>query len=210
MPPTRNDSEYEERRQQIIDGALDVFSTKGFEKATNADIAHAAGVRSAGLIYHYFNDKADLLRQVIEQRAPILRLLSHTDDLFQLPPRDALTRFATTFIAAIDNPLAVRLIRVLLGEAVRHSSVANIYNHIGPMRGFAFLIDYLEQQMDAELMRRTDAGAAARCFLGPLITFMFTREVFVLPDSTTLSAATMVTTTVDLFLRGMAAEGVTL
>ena len=37
--PTRNDQEYEKRRQQIIDGALDVFSGKGFEKATNRDIA---------------------------------------------------------------------------------------------------------------------------------------------------------------------------
>jgi len=71
--PRRDDQEFEDRRQQIISGALTVFSEKGFEKATNKDIAQAAGIRSPGLIYHYFKDKGDLLRQVIEQRSPALQ-----------------------------------------------------------------------------------------------------------------------------------------
>lgn len=44
------DEEYERRRQQIIDGALVVFSQKGFDKATNQEIAEAAGIASPGLI----------------------------------------------------------------------------------------------------------------------------------------------------------------
>ena len=32
-----------DRRQQIIEAALKVFSTKGYHKATNKDIAQAAG-----------------------------------------------------------------------------------------------------------------------------------------------------------------------
>ena len=50
--PSRDEQDFEERRQQIIDGALEVFSEKGFEKATNKDIAEAAGIGSPGLIYH--------------------------------------------------------------------------------------------------------------------------------------------------------------
>jgi len=41
------------RRQQIIDGALQVFASK---KATNGILA-ASGIGSPGLIYHYW-DKA--------------------------------------------------------------------------------------------------------------------------------------------------------
>src|SRR5690348_12855530 len=40
-----------ERRRQIIDGALQVFSSRGFAQATNKEIAQAAGIRSPGLIY---------------------------------------------------------------------------------------------------------------------------------------------------------------
>jgi AcrR family transcriptional regulator len=51
MPP-RDEQDYETRRQQIIDGALQVFATKGFERATNKDIALASKIGSPGLIYH--------------------------------------------------------------------------------------------------------------------------------------------------------------
>jgi TetR/AcrR family transcriptional regulator, mexJK operon transcriptional repressor len=57
--------------------------------------------------------------------------------------------------------------------------------------------------MEKGVLRRMDTGAAARCFLGPLIAFVLTREVFPQPDSETLSSETMVKTIVEVFLRGM-------
>ena len=50
MPP-RDEQDYEQRRQQIIDGALEAFSAKGFDGASNKDIAEAAKIGSPGLIY---------------------------------------------------------------------------------------------------------------------------------------------------------------
>ena len=61
--------------------------------------------------------------------------------------------------------------------------------------------------MDLGTLRRTDPGAAARCFLGPLITFVLTREIFPQPDSQTLSPDLMVATTVDISLQGMKNAG---
>jgi AcrR family transcriptional regulator len=87
----RDEQDFESRRQQIIDGALRVFASKGFEKATNKDIAEKSGIGSPGLIYHYFKDKSDLFRQVVEQRLPLLQLLSHSDDIMTKAPYDALT-----------------------------------------------------------------------------------------------------------------------
>ena len=50
----------EERREQIIEAATFVFSRKGFQAATNKEIAAEAGI-APGLIYHYFKDRQDLL-----------------------------------------------------------------------------------------------------------------------------------------------------
>jgi TetR/AcrR family transcriptional regulator, mexJK operon transcriptional repressor len=200
---TRDAQDFESRRQQIIDGALQVFASKGFEKATNKDIAAAASIGSPGLIYHYFKDKSDLFKQVIEQRIPMLQLLSHQEEMMALPPREALTLFASTFLEVVNNPTAVALVRLMLGEAIRRPYVADMINAIGPLRNFAFLTRYLEQQMDAGVLRRTDPGAAARCFVGPLVAFMMTREIFRLPDAETLEAQTMVKTVVEVFLQGM-------
>jgi len=54
----------EERRRQIFSGALLCFEQKGYHETTINDLADAAGV-SSGLIYQYFNDKRDVLFQVI-------------------------------------------------------------------------------------------------------------------------------------------------
>jgi AcrR family transcriptional regulator len=202
--PPRDENDYEHRRQQIIDGALQVFASKGFERATNKEIARAAKVGSPGLIYHYFKDKGDLFQQVVRERAAaLLRLLDHGDELMELPPREVLTRFGSAFVKIAENRTSVAMMKLMLSEAVRHPGVAELFNSIGPGRGFGFLVSYLERQMDAGVLRRMDPGAAARCFVGPILAYVLTREVFVQPDSRTLSPETMIATAVDVFLRGM-------
>lgn len=96
--PRRRPQEYEARRLQIIEGALQVFSTRGFVQATNKDIAAAAGIRSPGLIYHYFKDKADLLRAVAEQHAPPMQVIMRGEEWMALPPAEALTQLGLAYM----------------------------------------------------------------------------------------------------------------
>lgn len=202
MPP-RDEQDYEERRQQIIDGALLVFAEKGFERATNKDIAEAAGINSPGLIYHYFKDKASLLEQAIEQRSQLFRLLANPEHLHDLPPREALTEFARSFLSITENHAAIALFKLMFSEAVRRPHVADVYNRLGPTRGFRLLSSYLARQMELGTVRQTDVGAAARCFVGPLLAYIVTREIFQQPDTATLDIDTMVRTLVDIYLQGM-------
>lgn len=202
MPP-RDEQDFEIRRQQIIDGALHVFASKGFEKATNKDIAVAAGIGSPGLIYHYFKDKSDLFQQVVEQRLPLLQLLSHSDEILTKPPEDVLTIFGHAFLNMADNPTSIALFKLVLGEAIRQPHVADMVNTVGPSRSLGFLTRYLAQQMSAGVLKPMNPSAAARCFVGPLIAYLLTREVFRQPDAQQLSSEVMVKTAVEVFLRGM-------
>lgn len=202
MPP-RDEQDFEGRRQQIIDGALQVFASKGFEKATNKDIAVASGIGSPGLIYHYFKDKSDLFRQVVEQRLPLLQLLTHSEEIMTLAPRDALTLFGSAFLKVSENPTSIALFKLLLGEASRQPQVAEMFNTIGPSRSFAFLTRYLAQQMADGVLKPMDPGAAARCFVGPLVAYLLTRTIFPQPDTQQLSSEMMVNTAVEIFLQGM-------
>ncbi len=202
MPP-RDEQDFEERRQQIIDGALRVFADKGFERATNKDIALAAGINSPGLIYHYFKDKASLLEQAIEQRSQLFRLLANPEHLYELPPYEALSEFARGFLSITENPAAIAVFKLMFSEAVRRPGVADVYNRIGPTRAFRLLNSYLSRQMERGTLRRMDVGAAARCFVGPLLAYVVTREIFPQPDTATLDIETMVATLVDVYLQGM-------
>lgn len=203
----RRDQDYEQRRQQIIDGALDVFSRKGFEKATNKDIAHAAGIRSPGLIYHYFADKADLFRAVIEQWSPAFHMVAHPETLMALPPREGLVLFAQSIFKILDNRKAVATLKLILGEATRSPEIASTYNQAAPGRAFPLLARYLAQQMEAGRLRRVDPGAAVRCFIGPLLIYILTHELFPQSDRETLSPDAMIETAVDVFMRGLQAGG---
>jgi len=206
MPP-RDEQDFEAKRQQIIDGALKVFSSQGFEKATNKEIAQAARIGSPGLIYHYFKDKADLFSQVMEERATVLQFIMHGDEMMEHEPQEVLSRFARAFFDMAGNPVSIAMFKMLLSEATRKPEVAAMVNRIGPQRGFAFLIHYLQHQMDLGRLRPMNPGAAARCFMGPLLAYILTKELFVQPDSKTLSQDEIVRTAVEVFLEGLGARG---
>lgn len=61
----RTKEEAEQTRQKLLDAALTAFSKRGYQAARLQDIAAAAGT-TRGAIYHHFDNKADLYRQLIE------------------------------------------------------------------------------------------------------------------------------------------------
>jgi len=62
--PSNRELQRQERRQQILQAALTVFSERGFHGANVSDVAAAAGV-SQGTIYWYFDSKEELLTAAI-------------------------------------------------------------------------------------------------------------------------------------------------
>ena len=54
----------EERRKQIVDAALKVFSSKGFHQARMEDIALEADL-SKGTLYWYFNSKEEIITSLL-------------------------------------------------------------------------------------------------------------------------------------------------
>lgn len=57
----------EDRREQVLEIALDAFGAEGFRGATTADIATKVGLTEPGLLYH-FPSKQQLLLSVLEER----------------------------------------------------------------------------------------------------------------------------------------------
>jgi AcrR family transcriptional regulator len=199
----RKEQDYEGRRQQILDGALHVFASKGFEQATNKAIAEVAGIGSPGLIYHYFKDKGDLFRQVVEEKIPLLQLVAHPGELMALPPQEVLTQIGAAYLKIVEDREAIALMKLIFGEAIRQPQVGQMLGEVGPGRVLRFLADYLRRQMEAGTLRCVDPGIAARCFMSPLVVFVLGREVLQLPDAATLDPETMLATTVEIFLRGL-------
>lgn len=62
--PSKRERQREERRSQILDAALVVFSQKGYHATNVSDVAAQAGV-SQGTIYWYFESKDELFRAAL-------------------------------------------------------------------------------------------------------------------------------------------------
>ncbi|NTU82173.1 MAG: TetR/AcrR family transcriptional regulator [Chloroflexales bacterium] len=205
MPP-RDEQDYEQRRQQIIDGALEVFSAKGFDGASNKEIAEAAKIGSPGLIYHYFKDKVDLLHQVILTRMPLIELIDTTSTRLDLdlPPEVLLPELISNITRVLQSELTIALMKVVLSESMRNRRVAQMVNEVGPGRALRLMAGYLERQMDAGRLRRTDPHVAARILVGPIIAYSLTRFVFEQPEAEGIDPELMVRETVMSFLQSMA------
>ncbi len=64
--PKLNESQLSERREHIIDAALECFSRRGFGGTTIPDILREANV-STGALYTYFTSKEDIVDAVVER-----------------------------------------------------------------------------------------------------------------------------------------------
>lgn len=63
--------EYNERRNEILDAAGRLFSTKGYNKCTINDILNAVGI-AKGTFYYYFNSKEEVLDAIIDRITEIV------------------------------------------------------------------------------------------------------------------------------------------
>lgn len=90
-PGARRRMGVEERRQQLIAVALELFSRRSQENVSIDDIAHAAGI-SRPLVYHYFPGKHSLYEAAVRRAA---------DEL------------AARFAEPHRGPLSTRLLRVM-------------------------------------------------------------------------------------------------
>jgi AcrR family transcriptional regulator len=125
-----------ERRQAIIEAALDEFIARGFTATRLDDIAKRAGV-AKGTIYLHFKDKESMFEELI--RTAIVPLVGR----IQGPPpqggtvRDAIEGFALAFISEIASTRRGDIVRLIVAEGPRFPAIADFYYREVVSRGLA-------------------------------------------------------------------------
>lgn len=199
------EQELVDRRQQILEAALQVFSTKGFHKATNKDIAEAAGGISPGLIYWYFKDKEDLFLSIVRERAAIFQLADHPEQLMDLPPEQGLALIGRTYLSVFRVPGNVAFFRIAVGEAIRFPQIAEMFLQVIAKRFLQLVSQYLQHQVDLGRLRPHDTMIAGRSFVGMFIVNVVARELLREPEALAMPDEQIVGSVVAIFLGGLAA-----
>ena len=153
-----------DKRRQILDGALHIFTSRGFDAASMSDIAAAANV-SKGTLYVYFEDKEHLFVALIQrereaQKRGALEALNEDSD-----PVRALTRFGLCIVRMINGDLAVSAHRVVIGVAERMPELGRGFYENGPMLGSKLIAGYLDRMVAEGKLAIDDTYLAAVQFL---------------------------------------------
>ena len=118
----------QERKQQLLDHAAELFADRGFAETRVVDIVRSAGV-AKGLFYWYFENKEALFRELVELNRLRLRQAQ----------------------AAAINPAAEPLLQVRQGAEASMQYMASFANF------FALLeVENLEKQFADELKKGTE------------------------------------------------------
>ena len=194
-----------DRRREILEAALRVFAERGFGGATIKEIAREAGIRSPALIYWYFKDKQALFEEVLGTKVPVVRAVADLSKVMDMPPEEALTKLGRAYFAF--ERMDPRVLRFVVGEALRRPKVAEAFVRGGPGRVLDFLKRYLERQIDLGRLRPHDVRSGARMFVGMLVPQLAGRLFFPALLEDGLSDEEHLKNAVEVFLKGLAPEG---
>jgi AcrR family transcriptional regulator len=113
----------QQRRQEILQIAMDTFAARGYNNASLQEIADRAGVTQAGVL-HYFRSKAQLLTSVLD-----LRDATDIEQLGPDRPRGLafLRHLVHTVSRNTEREGIVRLYAVLSAESVTEGHPAQDY-----------------------------------------------------------------------------------
>jgi AcrR family transcriptional regulator len=194
-----------ERREQILKAAFEEFAAKGFKGATIKSIAEAAGLQSPALIYWYFPDKEALFREVLSSQVPVLRAVADPAPIMDLPPEEVLPRLGRAYFAF--EQFDVRMLQLMVGEAVRRPEVAEMFIRNGPGKVLEFLKLYLEHQIELGRLKPHDARSSARAFIGMLMPQLAGQLFFPALLEDGLTDEEHLKTAVNIFLEGLKPGG---
>jgi AcrR family transcriptional regulator len=147
---TKRDHQAENRRNQLLDIALNLFAEQGIENVTIKDISKKANA-SQGLIYYYFTSKDELLIAVLQHNNPLTEFEAIIDEISNLPLRDGLLLLADRLSDLM--PEKKLILKLLMREIL--SSRTNIITQIISIQEelIGKLTEYLQSRIDNEEMK---------------------------------------------------------
>jgi len=109
----------EERRDQLLDVALEVFATAGFHGASMNDVAEAAGVTKP-VLYQHFDSKNDLFAALLDEVGRRMRTAIDKATADAVDGKDATIRGFRAYFRWVAADLDG--FRLLFGGAARHDA----------------------------------------------------------------------------------------
>lgn len=191
----------EDRRNQILEVATDLFARQGFDGTTTRQIAERARVNEA-IIFRHFPTKEDLYWAVIEHHCRIGHG-GHMDELLSRgeSERDTFVAIAEDFFRRREQD--DRLGRLLLFSALENHRLSHRFFQTHIAQFYERLGDYIRERIAAGAFRNVDPLVAARAFMGMVVYHYMIQELFGGKRYQKMDSRRVAEQLVDIWLFGM-------
>ncbi len=177
MLRARSDDAKDQRRQALLEAALDEFFEKGFAATRMNDVAKRAGL-SKGALYLYFDSKEAMFRALIETLTS-----PNLEQMEQIAARSAsieqalagLRAFAPVMIRQSDMP---RLMKVVIGDSHLFPEIIRAYRVELIERVIGLVAGVLEQAQARGEIEVDDPALTARVVMAPVVLSAVWQAIF--------------------------------
>ncbi len=170
----------DEKHDQILLAALEMFSEHGYELTSLDKIARAANV-SKQTIYSHFDSKVALLKAAIEEKCREAMVTGDALD-YELPPEEFLNLYTARFLETFCAPGPIAMHRLCLAEADRHPELGESYYFAGPRPVMLAISHYLSEATKRGELSVSNPDMAATQFVFMLKGIAMDIDLFNLPQ----------------------------
>jgi TetR/AcrR family transcriptional repressor of mexJK operon len=197
------------KRDQILSGARRVFMRDGFAAASTDAIAAEAKV-SKRTLYVYYPSKEDLFVDVLRRLTienPQTRALESIErmspeNLEEL--RRDLRELAQKIVTTMMQPEYLALLRTTIADIHRFPQLAGLFRATVPERAMSSFAVFTERTRERGVIRDDVNGeAAARMFVGPLLTYAVLDGLFVAGGPPRKPAPGRIEEIVDMYVKAI-------
>lgn len=204
----------EDRRQQIAQVAMRLFSERGFNGTTTKEIARAAGVSEA-IIFRHFATKEELYAAILDHKAcagGLATMCQEHEGMLAAIERGDDRAFFEGFARAMleHHEQDVEFMRLLLHSALEAHDLFRMFWDRNVSEMSTFMRGYIRQRQEAGALRQIEPTIIARAFIGMIVNHSMVNNLFdtsrSLLDISNERAAREFT---DIILRGIAVSATT-
>lgn len=157
----------ENKRQEIIEIATQVFRERGFERTSMSEISSRLGGSKATL-YNYFESKEELFFETIRQRVAVeLKMAFGSLNLKDRKIDDALFAFGENFLAYICSSEILTTRRLAIGGDPQMGLGKIVFKN-GILKAYTIIAEFLKEAMDQGKLQKADPMVATKHLLGLL------------------------------------------
>lgn len=167
-----------EKREQILKAAERLFLKTGFAMTSMDAITAAAGV-SKQTVYSYFPSKEELFETVLRDLVNRnVRILASEHDPQTIPVasrsdfEEAMQELAMRIVSSLMHPTYLGLVKMIISDIGRSPQLRRLFRQSVPEGVIASIAAMLDRARQAAVAVVPDTEAAARLFIGPLLTYV--------------------------------------